>query len=63
MFKHEFNHFEARVIRDLALKSPKEELELIHSHLTKAAELFRGVFELSSLGADLIKEEVTSRGR
>ena len=63
MFEYEFNHFETRVIRDLALKSPKEELELIHEHLAKAAELFRGVFELSSLGLDLIEEEVKSRGR
>ena len=63
MFEYEFNHFETRVIRNLALKSPKEELELIHAHLAKAAELFRGVFELASLGLDLIKEEVNSRGQ
>lgn len=61
MFEYEFNHFETRVVRDLALKSPKEELELIHSHLDKAAELFRGVFELANLGLNLIEEEVTSR--
>ena len=62
MFEYEFNHFEARVIRDLALKPPKEELELIHAHLAKAAQLFRGVFDLASLGLDLIEKEVKSRG-
>jgi hypothetical protein len=63
LFEYEFNHYEARVIRDLALKSPKEELELIHVHLTKAAELFRGAFDLAKLGIDLIEQDVGSRRR
>jgi hypothetical protein len=63
LFEYEFNHYEARVIRDLALKSPKEELEIIHLHLAKAAELFRGIFDFVLLGLDLIEQDVTSRGR
>jgi hypothetical protein len=63
LFEYEFNHYEARVIRDLALKSPKEELELIHVHLAKAAELFRGAFDLASLGIDLIEQDMGSRTR
>jgi hypothetical protein len=62
LFEYEFNHYEARVIRDLVLKSPEEELEVIHLHLAKAAELFRGVFDFARLGLDLIEQDVTLAG-
>jgi hypothetical protein len=62
LFEYEFNHYEARVIRDLVLKSPEEELEVINLHLAKAAELFRGVFDFARLGLDLIEQDVTLAG-
>jgi hypothetical protein len=63
LFDYEYNHYETRVVRGLALKSPKEELDLVHIHLTKAAELFRGAFDLAKLGIDLIEKDVESRRR
>lgn len=51
------------MIRDLALRSPKAELEIIHLHLAKAAELFRGVFDFARLGLDLIEQDVKWRAR
>lgn len=63
VMEYEFNHYRARVIRDLALKTPKEELEIIHGHLARAAELFRGVFDLACVGLDVIKQDVSTRGR
>jgi hypothetical protein len=54
IFEYEFNHYEHRVISDLAIKEPEEELADIHSHLASAALLVPFVIELVRLGLDAV---------
>jgi hypothetical protein len=63
IFEYEFDHFEDRIVRDLAIKELREELLDIHSHLTSAASLVPFVIELATLGLDALDREITSRHR
>jgi hypothetical protein len=61
IFEYEFDHYEHRVISDLALKEPEEELTDIHSQLASAALLVPLVIELARLGLDAVAREIMSR--
>ena len=61
IIEYEFNHYQHRVISDLRIKEPEEELGDIHSHLASAALLVPYVVELTTLGLDAVAREITSR--
>jgi hypothetical protein len=53
IFTFAFNHLEEKYIKKLQPRPQKEETDLMHAHLAKAAELFNDVIALSELAMDL----------
>ena len=46
MFESAFNHIDSRLKRNLATGTPLKELERVHAHLNRAAQLFPQVLRL-----------------
>ena len=51
IFEASYNHLKASIENRLKVKNEQEEINLLHTHLQKAAELFSDVIELCLIGA------------